>query len=225
MSTPGKSPSEDRSEPVPPGPTPPGRALHVGLTGNVASGKSTVARVWEEAGVPVISADDLAREVVAPGSEGLEEVVDLLGEEVRAPDGGLDRGAVRALVFADDALRERLESILHPRIARRREAWARDREAEGAALLVSEVPLLFEADLTDAFDRIVVVHTSEAERRRRLVEDRGLDTGEAKRIMASQGDPEEKRRRADHVLENEGTVAELEASARELLARFRKEAG
>jgi dephospho-CoA kinase len=200
--------------------TPSGRALHVGLTGNVASGKSTVARVWAEAGVPVISADDLARQVVAPGSDGLEEVVDLLGEEVRAPDGGLDRGAVRSRVFADEALRKRLEAILHPRIARRREAWIRAREAEGAGLLVSEVPLLFEAGLADAFDRIVVVHTSQAERRRRLIEDRGLDTTEAERIMASQGDPEEKRRRADHVLENEGTVAELEASARELLARL-----
>lgn len=216
-----KRPPDASSEAEPPPSPSAGRALHVGLTGNVASGKSTVARIWKEAGVPVISADELAREVVAPGSEGLEEVVDLMGEGVRADDGGLDRGAVRARVFSDGELRGRLEAILHPRIARRRKAWADAREAEGAGLLVSEVPLLFEAGLTEAFDRIVVVHSSEAERRRRLVEDRGLDPSEAERIMASQGDPEEKRRRAHDVLENEGTVAELEAAARELLARLR----
>ena len=200
------------------------RALHVGLTGNVASGKSTVARVWEGMGVPVVSADQLARDAVAPGSEGLAQVVDAFGEAVLAADGSLDRGALRKKVFADGRARRRLEAILHPRIAALREAWVRAREAEGAPILVSEVPLLFEAGLVDAFDCIVVVHAPEEERRRRLVEDRGLPAEEARRIMASQGDPEEKRARAHHVLLNDGTVEELEEGARSLMARLAEEA-
>lgn len=200
-----------------------GRALHVGLTGNAASGKSAVARVWARAGVPVISADELAREVVEPGTEGLAKVVALFGSGVLAPDGTLDRDAVRERVFRDPVQRRRLEAILHPRIAERRAAWTREREAEGARLLVSEIPLLFEAGLADAVDRIVVVDAPEAERRRRLVEERGLPPDEAERIMASQGDPAEKRRLADHVLDNAGTLEELEAAALALLEQLRAE--
>lgn len=198
--------------------------LHVGLTGNVASGKSTVARVWTEMGVPVVSADELARQAVAPGTDTLEQVVEALGPEARSPDGGLDRAAVREMVFSDPEARKRLESILHPRIAQLREAWVRAREAEGHPILVSEVPLLFEAGLFDAFHRVVVVHASAEERRRRLVEDRGLPPREAERIMAAQGDPEEKRRRAHHVIPNQGTRDELVRTARELMERLRSEA-
>ena len=199
-------------------------ALHVGLTGNVASGKSAVARVWEEMGVPVVSADELARQAVAPGTETLERVVAALGPEARAPDGGLDRAAVRDMVFADADARRRLESIVHPRIAQLREEWTRAREAEGHPILVSEVPLLFEAGLFDAFHRVVVVHASMEERRRRLVEERGLSPQEAERIMAAQGDPDEKLRRAHHVIHNDGTLDELAREARALLERLRSEA-
>lgn len=209
-------PSSPQLEPPPP--------LQVGLTGNVASGKSTVARVWTEMGVPVVSADALARDVVAPGTEGLEAVVALLGPEARAPDGGMDREAVRRRVFKDPELRAELEAILHPRIADLRAAWVREREAEGHPVLVSEVPLLFEAGLTDRFHRVVVVH-AEAERRlARLRDDRGLDEAEARRIMAAQGDPDEKRRAAHHVLVNDGSREALAAEARTLMERFLAEA-
>lgn len=200
-------------------------ALHVGLTGNVASGKSTVARLWARAGIPVVSADDLAREAVAPGTPGLARVVEAFGEGILNPDGSLDRDAMRERVFRDPEERRRLEAILHPLIAELRARWARERVEEGARLLVSEVPLLFEADLAHAFDRIVVVHASEAERHRRLVEERGMDPDEVDRLMAAQGDPTEKREKADHVLVNDGTVAELEVGARELLDRLGAEAG
>jgi dephospho-CoA kinase len=196
-------------------------ALHVGLTGNVASGKSTVAAAWERAGVPVVSADELARRAVEPGTPGLAEVVEAFGRELLTPEGTLDRAALRERVFADDAARRRLESILHPRIAALRREWARAREKEGERLLVSEVPLLFEVGLFDAFDRVVVVHAPPEERRRRLVEGRGIEPEEAERIMAAQGDPDEKRRRAHHILDNRGAREELEAEALRLLARLR----
>lgn len=199
-------------------------ALQVGLTGNVASGKSTVARTWAGMGIPVVSADDLARAAVEPGSEGLEAVVGLMGSEVRAPDGGLDRSAVRRRVFRDPELRRRLEAVLHPRIAELRAAWVREREAEGHRILVSEVPLLFEADLAHRFHQVVVVHADPQVRLERLVRDRGLGEDEARRIMAAQGDPEAKCRAAHHVLLNHGSRDELEAAARSLMERLRREA-
>jgi dephospho-CoA kinase len=198
---------------VPPSPPPAPFPLQVGLTGNVASGKSTVARVWAEAGVPVVSADDLAREAVAPGSPGLEEVVAGFGRGVLRGDGTLDRDALRDRVFRDPEARERLEGILHPRIRALRGAWLRDRAAEGASLVVSEIPLLFETGLQGEVDVIVFVDAPEAERRRRLVEDRGILPGEAERIMASQGDPAEKRRLSHHVLVNDGSLEALERGA------------
>jgi dephospho-CoA kinase len=195
--------------------------IRVGLTGNVASGKSEVARTWARAGVPVVSADELAREAVAPGSPALQEVVKAFGTQVLTPEGGLDRERVRELVFRDPEARASLEAILHPRIRELRDAWVRERAREGAPLVVSEVPLLYEAGLDEEFDVVVVVHAEAGDRRRRLMENRGMEGGEADRIMAAQGDPEEKRRWADHVLLNDGTLEELEARALALLERIR----
>ncbi len=191
--------------------------LTVGLTGSVASGKTSVARIWRDEGVPVVSADELARRVVEPGTDGLREVVDAFGREVLRPDGTLDRDALRDRVFRDDDARRRLESILHPRIAELRERWMAGRAGEGAPLAVAEIPLLFEVGAVGDYDVTVVVHAPDAERLRRLVEDRGLEPDEARRIMESQMDPEEKRRRADRVVVNDGSLEELEARARTLL--------
>lgn len=195
--------------------------LKVALTGSVASGKSTVARIWRDEGVPLVSADRLAREVVEPGTPGLDAVVEAFGPGVLREDGSLDRDAVRRRVFQDDAARRRLESILHPRIRSRRDRWMADREREGARLAVAEIPLLFEAELEDDFDVTVVVDAPEEERLRRLVEHRGLDAGEARRIMDAQMAPAAKRRRADHVLVNDGSLGRLERRARALLGRLR----
>lgn len=198
--------------------------IRVGLTGNVASGKSEVARAWAEAGVPVVSADELAREAVSPGSAGLREVVEAFGAEVLAPDGTLDRAGLRRRVFEDEGARRRLEGILHPRIAELREQWLRERAREEASVVVSEIPLLYESGLAGEFDVVVVVHAPREDRRRRLMERRGLSREEADRIMAAQGDPDEKRRRADHVLPNDGTLEELRARAAELLEKLRRTA-
>lgn len=197
--------------------------IRIGLTGNAASGKTEVAKAWGDAGVPVVSADELAREAVAPGSEGLREVVAAFGPGVLAADGSLDRGRLRRIVFGDPEARARLEEILHPRIRRLRDAWLRERGDEGAAVVAGEIPLLFEAGLEEEFDVIVVVHAPEEERRRRLVEGRGLPPREAEALLASQGDPDEKARRADHVLVNDGSLDELRSKALALLDRIREE--
>lgn len=193
----------------------------VALTGGVGSGKSEVARVWRDAGVPVVSADDLSRLASAPGSDGLAEIRRAFGDEVVAPDGSLDRARLRDTVFRDPEARRRLEAILHPRIAAQREAWLAARRAEGHALAVAEIPLLFEAGLEGEYDATVVVDAPEAARLRWLAEARGLDEAEARRIMAAQLPPEAKRARADHVLVNDGSLETLRGRALALLDALR----
>ncbi len=195
--------------------------IRVGLTGNVAAGKSVLARTWRTAGVPVLDADELAREVVRPGSSALEEIRRAFGDGVFTPDGALDRARMRERVFSDPEGRRRLERITHPRIAELAREWTAERAREGARIVAAEVPLLFEAGLESDYDVVVVVDAPDDLRERRLVEGRNLSPEEARRIMASQGDPAEKRRRADHVLENRGSVAQLEREARALLDRLR----
>ena len=199
--------------------------IRVALTGNVASGKSTVAAHWASLGVPVVSADDLARDVVAPGTPGLAEVREAFGEGVLAADGTLDRGALRARVFEDDAARRRLEEILHPHIWALRTEWMEARRAEGAPLGVAEIPLLFETGREGEFDVTVLVDAPEAVRLARLLDRRGIAEAEARRIMAAQMDPALKRARAHHVLDNAGTPQELERAAADLLVRLRAGAG
>lgn len=192
----------------------------VGLTGNVASGKSTVARLWAEAGVPVVSADDLAREVVRAGSEGLARVVEAFGPEVLDGDGALDRARMRDRVFRDPGARKRLEAILHPRIAALRDRWIAEQRVAGAPLVVTEIPLLYEAGLTGTVDCIVLVDAPEVVRLHRMVRDRGLPLEEARRIIDAQMPAAEKRRTAHHVIENEGTPEALEEAAAALLERL-----
>lgn len=199
--------------------------IRVALTGNVASGKSVVARLWASRGIPVVSADVLAREAVAPGSAGLAEVVAAFGEDVLAADGTLDRSALRARAFQDDASRRRLEGILHPRIAALREAWMALRRSEGATLVVAEIPLLFETGGERDFDVTVLVDAPDDVRLRRMVAHRAMPEEEARRIMAAQMDPESKRGRVDHVLANDGSLEALERAALDILDTLRARAG
>jgi len=199
--------------------------LNVALTGNVASGKSSVAGRWATLGVPVVSADELARKAVQPGSEGLRRVVEMFGDEVLAPDGRLDRDRLRGIVFDDAAARLRLEEILHPIIWRLREAWLNERRAQGAQLAVSEIPLLFETGREGDFDAVVFVDAPEHVRLARMVESRGMDPAEARRVIASQMGADEKRARADWVMANVGTLSDLELLADRVLAELRSRAG
>ena len=195
--------------------------LSVAVTGNIASGKSSLLRAWARAGVPVIGADDLAREVVEPGTDGLREVVRVFGRDVLGLAGRLDRARLRDRVFRDGDARRKLESILHPRIRDRREEWLREQRRRGLDMVAAEIPLLFETGYARGVDVTIVVHAPRAVRLERLERSRGLDADEARRIMSTQADARETRAMADHVIPNDGTPAELERRALELLARLR----
>lgn len=189
--------------------------LRVGLTGNVASGKSMVADVWRGLGAVVIDADELARMAVQPGTDGLQRVVEYFGNGVLREDGSLDRAALRNLAFASAEKRLALERILHPTIARLRANQEQRLAAEGEHIVVNVIPLLFEVGLTDAVDVIVLVDAPESTRLERLLETRGLTEEEARRVIGSQMPAVEKRARADIVVENDGTLEQLEARAAE----------
>jgi dephospho-CoA kinase len=194
----------------------------IGLTGNIASGKSTVARVWRERGAEIIDADALARQAVAPGSPALAHVVARFGEHVLRA-GELDRARLRERVFADPAERAALEAIVHPEVARLRRAEEASLAARGVALVVHEIPLLFEVGLESEFDAIVLVDAPAAERVRRIVAARGVSEPEARRMVAAQMPAERKRGRATHVLDNAGRIDELEAAAATLWERLQAE--
>jgi len=181
--------------------------LLVGLTGGIGAGKSAVAARLAELGAIVIDSDRLAREVVAPGTEGLAEVVEAFGEGVLAPDGSLDRPAVARLVFGDDAARRRLEAIVHPRVRARAAEIAA--AAPSDAVVVNDVPLLVEAGLAAGFDLVIVVLADASTRVARLARDRGMAEAEARARIAAQATDDQRRAVADVVLHNDGTPDEL----------------
>jgi len=199
--------------------------LSIALTGNVASGKSLVAAHWAELGVPVISADELARAAVVPGSQGLDAVTEMFGTDVLAADGTLDRTRMREVVFADSGARERLEQILHPLIWKLRDRWLDERRAEGADLVVSEIPLLFETGREGDFDAVILVEAPADVRASRMVETRGLTESEARRIMEAQMDSASKREGSDFVIDNRGSIDELKSAADRVLEEIRSRAG
>ncbi len=199
--------------------------LKVGLTGNIAAGKSSVARVWSALGATVVDADELARRAVDPGTPALAAIAAAWGDDVLESGGALDRAALRRIVFADPDARERLESIIHPAVAGLREDEYRAARDRGEKVIVADIPLLFEVGLVDEFDVVVLVDAPEETRLMRLVGDRGLDPDEARRMMAAQMPSALKRARADVVIENTGSLADLERRAREVWDDLVRRAG
>jgi dephospho-CoA kinase len=191
------------------GPVPSCMTLVVALTGNIASGKSEVARLLARRGAVLIDSDVLAREVVAPGTAGLRQIVDRWGTGVVMPNGELDRAALRRRVFADAREREALNAIVHPRIAARRDLLLAEARERGVRLVVCDIPLLFETGLQREFDRVILVDAP-AEIRRQRLRARGLSNDEAERMMAAQMPAEDKRAAADIVIDNDGTLEALE---------------
>lgn len=198
--------------------------LKVGLTGNIAAGKSTVADAWRALGATVVDADELSRRAVDPGTPAFSAIAAEWGQRVVEPDGGLDRAALRAIVFADPAARERLEQIVHPAVAELRDSLYRQAEARGERIVVADIPLLFEVGLVDEFDVVVLVDAPEEVRLARLVGDRGLDPQEAQRMMSAQMSSALKRARADYVIENAGTLDEVEQRAKEVWGELERRA-
>ena len=190
--------------------------LKVGLTGNIAAGKSSVAEVWRSLGATVVDADELARRAVEPGTPAHAAIAAEWGSWVLEDGGALDRAALRQIVFADPDARERLEGIVHPAVAALRDEHYREAHARGEKLVVADIPLLFEVGMADDFDVVVLVDAPEEVRLARLVSDRGLDADEARRMIAAQMPAELKRARADVVIRNTGTRGDLQDRARDV---------
>lgn len=191
--------------------------LRVGLTGGIGSGKSTAAKRLAARGAVVVDADQLAREVVEPGSAGLAAVVERFGADVLAADGSLDRPALGALVFHDEEARRDLEGITHPRIAQL--TRARIAQAPPEAVVVHDVPLLVEKSMGSAYHLVLVVDTDEPTRLDRLVRSRDMDESDARRRIAAQATDPQRRAAADVLLGNGGSAEDLEAAIDELWAR------
>jgi len=186
----------------------------VGLTGGIGAGKSVVAQRLAELGAVVIDSDQLAREVVAPGTDGLAEVVAAFGPGVLGEDGALNRPALAERVFADRPARERLEAVIHPRVRARTAALVA--EAPPGSVVVNDVPLLVESGIAGMFDLVIVVLASEATRLHRLVQERGMSEDEARRRIAAQATDEQRRAVADIVLDNDGSLEDLRAAVDEV---------
>lgn len=198
--------------------------LLVGLTGNIASGKSTVAQLFGQWGATLIDADVLARQAVDVGMPAYHAIIERWGEGVTAPDGPIDRRELRQRVFSDSEQLEALNAIVHPEVQRLRDELVDDARRRGDRVVVCDIPLLFERRLADQFDRIVLVDAPRPVRMDRLVRDRGLETAEAMKMIASQMPAELKRARADYLIDNTGTPQELEARAREVWRALERDA-
>lgn len=191
-----------------------------GLTGGIGSGKSAVAEFLEDFGVPVVSADELSRVVVSAGSEGLSEVMRAFGSDVVDERGELDRRRMASIVFREPARRQQLEAILHPRIRERFEQVLDALEKAGHTVAVYEVPLLFEKNLQSDMKATILVTATETTRIARVMERDQVTETEVRDRIASQMPEALKRRRADYIIENDGSVDQLRREVRFLLERF-----
>ena len=183
--------------------------LLVALTGNIASGKSEVGRIFADLGATVIDADDLARDAVRPGSAALDAIVSRWGKRVLSADGSLNRAAMRAIIFSSDADRQALNAIVHPEVKRLRDELVAKARARGDAVVVSAIPLLFEVGLEKDFDRVILVDAPDDVRLSRLVQRRGLSAADARRMMEAQMPASAKRSRAHIIIENDQDLKAL----------------
>lgn len=198
--------------------------LNVGLTGNIAAGKSTVVDLFRKWGATVIDADALAREAQAPGSAVLAAIAGRFGADVLGPDGSLDRAGLRAKVMGDDNALTALNAIVHPAVQQRRLELQRAAQERGDAIVVNDIPLLFEVTDPAQFAAVVLVDAPVAVRRTRLRALRGLSNQDADRMIAAQMSADRKRAQSQYVIENAGTVAELEEQAQAVFVELRKRA-
>lgn len=192
--------------------------MRVGLTGGIASGKSTVSAILEELGALVIDGDKLAREVVERDTPGLAAVVEAFGAELLTPAGDLDRPALGRVVFGDEAKRRQLESIVHPLVFERYAAL--EAAAPADALVVHDIPLLAESGRADTFDAVLVVDVPVETQVERLIRDRGMERADAEARIAAQATREQRLAIATHVLDNTGTLDQLRTRVHEVHAEL-----
>lgn len=193
--------------------------MRVGLTGGIASGKSTVSAILTELGAVVVDADRIAREVVAAGTPGLAQVVAAFGPEVLTPAGEMDRPRVGAIVFADPTKRQLLERIIHPLVRARGQEL--EQEAPAGAIVVHDIPLLAETGQAAAFDAVIVVDVPEEVQVERMMRDRGVSEADARARVAAQATREQRLGVATYVIENTGTREDLRQRVSEVFDALR----
>ena len=193
----------------------------VGLTGDIASGKSTVAEILARQGAAIINADVLAREVVEPDRQAWTEIVNTFGTAVLQPDRFLDRQKLRAIIFDDPDARKKLESIIHPQVRALAEQRIREHAAAGYAVIVYEVPLLFEGNLQEWLRPVILVACDVDTQRKRLQSRDNLSAVQAQKHIEAQMSLEEKRRLADYVIENNGSLEDLERQVQAVLEKIK----
>ena len=193
----------------------------VGLTGGIASGKSTVAEILKRQGAAIINADVLAREVVEPGHQAWAEIVNTFGIAVLQPDRTLDRQKLRAIIFDDAAARKKIESIIHPQVRALAEQRIREHAAAGYAVIVYEVPLLFEGNLQEWLRPVILVACDIDTQRNRLQSRDNLSAVQAQKHIEAQMSLEEKRRLADYVIENNGSLEDLKRQVQAVLEKIK----
>lgn len=193
----------------------------VGLTGGIASGKSTVAEILKRQGAAIINADVLAREVVEPGHQAWTEIVNTFGTAVLQPDRALDRQKLRAIIFDDAAARKKIESIIHPQVRALAEQRIREHAAAGYAVIVYEVPLLFEGNLQEWLRPVILVACDVDTQRNRLQSRDNLSAAQAQKHIDAQMSLEAKRRLADYVIENNGSLEDLKRQVQAVLEKIK----
>lgn len=193
----------------------------VGLTGGIASGKSTVAEILKCQGAAIINADVLAREVVEPGHQAWTEIVNTFGIAVLQPDRTLDRQKLRAIIFDDAAARKKIESIIHPQVRALAEQRIREHAAAGYAVIVYEVPLLFEGNLQEWLRPVILVACDVDTQRNRLQSRDNLSAAQAQKHIDAQMSLEAKRRLADYVIENNGSLEDLKRQVQAVLEKIK----
>jgi dephospho-CoA kinase len=196
--------------------------LVIGLTGGIASGKSTVSRMLQDAGIPVICADLLAREAVSPGSRGLTKIKELFGPAVIDPQGNLDRLAMAEIVFRDEDKRRALEDIVHPEVRKGMYKLLGQLRSQGASMAVVDVPLLFEKKWQESFDFILVVYVPREVQEQRLIERDRISIQAARARIAAQMSMDEKKKLADRIIDNSGGVAESFVQFQNILRELRQ---
>lgn len=176
----------------------------LGLTGGIGSGKSAVGLMFAQLGADLVEADQIARDVVVPGQPALDEIVRAFGADILLPDGRLNRSKLASIIFADPAARKRLNAITHPRIRERMAAEVAARTALPGVLIL-DIPLLYENERTATVESVIVVWVDQETQLRRLIERDGLTVDDARRRIAAQMPLDDKRARADHVIDNTGS--------------------
>ena len=192
--------------------------MRVGLTGGIASGKSTVSAILAELGAVIIDGDKLAREVVEKGEPGLAQVVEAFGPEVLTSDGDLDRAKVGRIVFNDDAKRKVLEGIVHPLVFERYAALEASAPEDG--IVIHDIPLLAETGRADTFEAVIVVETPAELQIERMIRDRGWTQEDAESRIAAQATPEQRRAIATYLIVNTGTREELRSRVEAVYAKL-----